>query len=182
MLSRWGRVIALPVSKEYVLDQIAKLGSVYTFGTKKEIRYLHEIMREGEQILFLTSGFYDGTTWLIVATDLRVIFLDKGLIFGLKQLEFAYEKISSIKQTNGLILAAVTMATSGGEAMIDNIPKGEARKMCEVVSERISRGSRAVPRSSNDDIIDKLKQLAELRDRGVLTEEEFLAQKARILG
>jgi hypothetical protein len=32
------------------------------------------------------------------------------------------------------------------------------------------------------DAIDQLKELAELKDQGVLTEEEFAAQKAKILG
>ena len=32
------------------------------------------------------------------------------------------------------------------------------------------------------DAIEQLKQLAELKDQGVLTEEEFAAQKAKILG
>jgi Short C-terminal domain len=32
------------------------------------------------------------------------------------------------------------------------------------------------------DMVQQLKDLAELRDQGVLTEEEFAAQKARILG
>ncbi len=30
--------------------------------------------------------------------------------------------------------------------------------------------------------IDELKQMAELHDQGVLTDEEFAAQKAKILG
>jgi len=34
----------------------------------------------------------------------------------------------------------------------------------------------------NDPRIDQLTQLAELKGRGVLTEEEFAAEKARILG
>jgi hypothetical protein len=32
------------------------------------------------------------------------------------------------------------------------------------------------------DMITRLKELAELRDQGILTEEEFAAQKAKILG
>ncbi len=32
------------------------------------------------------------------------------------------------------------------------------------------------------DQIDKLKELAALHDQGILTDEEFAAQKARILG
>lgn len=38
------------------------------------------------------------------------------------------------------------------------------------------------PASSGSDVITQLQQLSELRDAGVLTEEEFAAQKARILG
>jgi hypothetical protein len=35
---------------------------------------------------------------------------------------------------------------------------------------------------SQADVISQLKQLGELRDAGVLTEEEFAAQKAKLLG
>ena len=34
----------------------------------------------------------------------------------------------------------------------------------------------------SDDSIARLKQLAELRDQGVLTEEEFNAEKQKVLG
>jgi len=34
----------------------------------------------------------------------------------------------------------------------------------------------------SDDAIAKLKELATLKDQGILTEEEFAAQKAKILG
>ena len=36
--------------------------------------------------------------------------------------------------------------------------------------------------ASQQDMIDQLKQLGELRDAGVLTEDEFAAQKAKLLG
>ncbi len=39
---------------------------------------------------------------------------------------------------------------------------------------------RAAP--SGDDMLDQLKKLGDLKAQGVLTEEEFAAQKARILG
>ena len=35
---------------------------------------------------------------------------------------------------------------------------------------------------AQDDMLDQLKKLGELKDSGVLTEEEFATQKARILG
>ena len=37
------------------------------------------------------------------------------------------------------------------------------------------------PAADSDELISKLKELATLKDQGVLTEEEFSAQKAKIL-
>jgi hypothetical protein len=37
------------------------------------------------------------------------------------------------------------------------------------------------PTAGQPDMIEQLKQLAELRDQGILTEEEFAAQKAKLL-
>jgi Short C-terminal domain len=39
----------------------------------------------------------------------------------------------------------------------------------------------AEPAADSDELINKLKELATLKDQGVLTEEEFSAQKAKIL-
>ncbi len=47
-------------------------------------------------------------------------------------------------------------------------------------SARPSRSLRRRP--PEDDTIGKLKELGELRDKGVLTDEEFAQQKARLLG
>jgi Short C-terminal domain len=38
------------------------------------------------------------------------------------------------------------------------------------------------PPPPQQDMVQQLKDLAELKDQGILTEEEFAAQKARILG
>jgi hypothetical protein len=38
------------------------------------------------------------------------------------------------------------------------------------------------PAPAADDMFEQLRQLAELKDQGILTEDEFAAQKARILG
>lgn len=37
------------------------------------------------------------------------------------------------------------------------------------------------PAAGGNDVVEQLKQLGELRDSGVLTEEEFAAQKAKLL-
>ena len=53
---------------EEVQQQIKALASVDTFGTKKEIKYLPDILADDEAVLALTSGLMDGNTWLVVCT------------------------------------------------------------------------------------------------------------------
>jgi hypothetical protein len=38
------------------------------------------------------------------------------------------------------------------------------------------------PAASTDDVYDQLTKLGQLRDQGILTDEEFQAQKAKLLG
>ena len=40
----------------------------------------------------------------------------------------------------------------------------------------------AAAAASDDDVIAQLEKLGELRDKGILTDEEFAAQKAKLLG
>ena len=40
----------------------------------------------------------------------------------------------------------------------------------------------AAPAANQVDVVDQLKRFADLRDQGILTEEEFTAQKAKLLG
>lgn len=46
----------------------------------------------------------------------------------------------------------------------------------------VSSGSEIAPQVTTDDTLDQIKKLAELRDSGILTEDEFNAKKKKILG
>lgn len=47
---------------------------------------------------------------------------------------------------------------------------------------RLTAGPDATPAASDNDVLDQLKKLGELRDTGVLSDEEFQAAKARLVG
>ena len=63
-----------------------------------------------------------------------------------------------------------------GRTAGETIVVGLARRQAK------ARPADARPPEVPDDPIGQLKELAALKERGVLTEEEFTAQKARILG
>ncbi|MBV4438584.1 PH domain-containing protein [Clostridium tyrobutyricum] len=175
------------VSLEQVKEQMKKVNVRDTFGTKKEIKFLPEVLRDDEVIKYMTSGFLEGNTWLVTCTNKRIIFLDKGMVFGLKQKEIPLEKINSIGQKRGLLLGKIEIWDGASKILIDSIDKDTLKPMIDAInSAREALKSEDRPQSSNnitaqEDIPLQIKKLAELKDQGILTEEEFTKKKTELL-
>src|SRR5579871_4117984 len=118
----------MPVDKSIIDEQLKSLGDFQHFFTHKEIRFLPQILAEGETIHAITSGFFEAKTWLIVVTDLRLIFLDSGFFYGLRQLDLPMSQISSISHKSGFFFGEIHVATSSGSKTIGNIPKRDILK------------------------------------------------------
>ena len=52
----------------------------------------------------------------------------------------------------------------------------------DVADSFVGMGAPAAPAPQGNDTVEQIKQLGELRSQGLLTEEEFAAQKAKLLG
>lgn len=164
-------------------DQIKALGKIDTFGTKKEIKSLPEILRSNESIKALTSGFYDGKTWLIVCTNFRLIFLDKGMIYGLKQIDIPLDKVNSVLCETGIFFATVVVWDGASKVLIENISKNEGKEFTNKINDSLHEYKQKPIQtiSTGVDVTSQLIKLAELKEKGILTEEEFLLQKKKIL-
>lgn len=158
------------------------------FFTKKELNHLPEILMDGEQVLAFTSGLMDGNTWLIALTDHRVLFLDKGLIYGLKQVSINLDKINSVSGTTGLFFGEIRIEDGASERVIKNVWKktvvaftNKVRDALHATRRAASAPVSAAAPAAADDIVSKLERLATLKERGILTDAEFAEQKAKLL-
>jgi hypothetical protein len=121
-----------------VKKMIKDLGDdIDTFGTKKEIKYLPEIMSDDEKILYLTSGIVDSNTWLITCTNKRVIFLDKGMVYGLKQIETPLERINSIQQKTGIMFGEIAIWDGARKMVIKQVLKNTVKPFVAAVNKAI---------------------------------------------
>lgn len=123
-----------PVTAKQVEQQIKSIGEFDRFFTRKEIKYLPEVMRPGENIKAMTSGFLNGTTWLIVATDQRILFLDKGMFFGLKQVEIPLKAITAIVNKQGILFGGINITAASVSHSITMIDKKDVKRVSEVIS------------------------------------------------
>lgn len=188
----------MAVEREIIEAQIQALGKIDSFGTKKEIKYLPEVIMPGETILGLCSGLMDGTTWLCVVTERRMLMLDKGFITGLKHLEIPVSKILSVSFKTGFVFGELLIDSGGQIKIMKQVVKEDAAKMSGILSELLyKKDSQPAPPASAPpvsatpaasaapaatvDVITQLERLAALKEKGILTDEEFAAEKARLL-
>ena len=171
--------------------QIKNLDGFESFLGSKEIKELPNILWADETVENIIQGTYNDGNGILVATNRRLVFVDKGILFGLKVEDFAYDKISSIQYETGIFFGKLTIFTSGNKAVIDNVIKAKVRVFGDWVRSRISapitnsinQPSTPIHNSSQGkvDIADQLERLAKLKDQGILTDEEFTIQKKKLL-
>ena len=175
----------MAVDRRTVDAQLRALGDFHQWGTKKEIRHLPAVLNSGETIRAVTSGVYQGNTWLVTVTDQRILFLDKGMFYGVTQVELPLRLINTISYKTGLLYGELRLATGSGKSVVKKIRKGEVAKISSIVSSlvRNTHSPQARPNTptASGDVASQLERLARLVERGILTREEFAAQKAKLL-
>ncbi len=153
-------------------------------------------LESGEEIRASVLGAYEtkimgsdsvrqGT---FIATDRRLVFFAKKL-GGYDFESFPYENISSFEEGKSMLGHTMSLFASGNKVSMKYIKSGEDfRTFVGVVRNSMGKRQALLPTapdsvgSKTPDVMSQLKQLGELRDAGVLTEEEFQAKKTDLLG
>lgn len=162
--------------------QSLKLTNVSSFLGRKEINELPDILAPTEIINNIIQGTYNNGHGILVSTNRRLVFIDKGLFYGLKVEDFPLDKITSIQYETGMLLGKVKIITSGNTATIDNVEKTSSRKFAEFIRDKLSQPKENnTVANSQPNIFDQLEKLAKLKDNGILSEEEFSDHKKKLL-
>jgi hypothetical protein len=178
---------------EEIREQIGNIDGASKFLGRKEIKQLPGILWEDERVEKLVQGSYNSGMGVLVATNKRLVFVDKG-IGKLKVEDFPYDKLTSIQYETGWTMGSITMFASGNKAEIKNVAKDQCKNFADYVRARItavsehasapqvSEPASASMSNGGSDIVDRLERLAKLKEQGMLTDDEFEAQKQKILG
>lgn len=163
--------------------QELKLSNISNYLGRKEINELPQILAESETIDNIAQGTYNNGQGILVSTNRRLVFVDKGLLYGLKVEDFPLDKITTIQYETGLLLGEIKIHTSGNIAKIDNVEKATARAFAEFVRNKLSQPKETTAPIINNqpDVYDQLEKLAKLKEQGILTQEEFDTQKKKLL-
>jgi hypothetical protein len=169
-----------------IAEASARMG--WKFGGKREIKNLEEHLYEGEQVTYLAQGTYEGNPGIVALTDQRLLFVFHGLMRQAVE-DFPLDRLSSVQSKAGFASGDLTVHASGNSAVIKSIIKPDLKYLGDALRQRIGQGKStseaSPPPPAPDavvDVADQLAKFAALREQGILTEEEFAAQKAKLLG
>jgi hypothetical protein len=147
------------------------------------------VLAPGETILDFTDGMFK-SGGLITAgarrtglflTERRVGFFTRK-VGGHKVLDFAYGLITSVEYKNGIV-GEIRINAAGSRVNFTRVPKEDVERIGQAIRDRVAMamnpaGSDVPPTS----VADEIEKLATIRDKGLLTEGEFQARKAKLLG
>lgn len=149
------------------------------FGGGREIKRLETHLLDGETVEAMTTGAYGKGTGLLVMTSQRLLFVQDGVMSKTTE-DFPYPQIASVSWKSGMALGTLTVFAGGTHAEIKNMNKTDGKAISDALRSRVGQPTAGV--AAPADLADQLGRLASLRDQGILTEEEFAVQKAKLLG
>lgn len=151
-------------------------------GTKKELKELPSVLNADEKILYMAPGMWEKNNWLMVCTDKRVLFLDKGLVYRFNLKEIPVERINSVESKRSLFFGQLHLWSGSAKIIVTYCPKGDVQKFASAVNFAINqqKGNKQGQKDSYSKI-NQLKELQELLEAKVLTSSEFEIEKKRIL-
>ena len=189
-----------PVAKTYALDDRSQLH-------KDANKLLDENLAVGEPVLVILRGTYDSA---LIATDRRVFVFKKGMMAGAmggkKFTSYDYRHLTGCSLETGIMSGTFSLQGpgissedlsywSGGKgdpskaphALAMNSPhhdqakRGTAELRHLIADHQATAAQPAAAAPTAIDPADQLRKLAELRDAGILTAEEFEAKKSELL-
>jgi Bacterial PH domain len=126
------------VDHSNVLKQLKDLGLNYTFFGHPETKELANVLNPGEQIFHCAFGFYQGGSALLVATNSRLLLVDKRPFF-LNLEDIRYEMINEVDFAGRLLDASVSLHTGSKQLRFRSFADARLRKMCNFVQDQITR-------------------------------------------
>lgn len=156
---------------------------------QKQMAHARQHLEQDETPVAIVFGMYTAQVLgydsfrngIFIATERRLIFFSKRM-FGFDLESFTYSKISSIELNKDFTGHTISFFASGNKIKMECINRGDIQKFVEYVCSSIGKKeSSALGPSLAIDPIEQIKKLAELKDAGLLTDEEFTSKKQDLL-
>lgn len=123
------------VSTQEVQAQLKRIGVEIRFWGRAEVKELQHILLSGEQIQHAVNGRYDGGFAMLVATDMRVLLIDKKP-FYLTLEDIRYDMVAEVDFSHRLLDASIRICSVNKEFRFTSMRHRALRMMTMYIQER----------------------------------------------
>lgn len=170
-----------------------------------ELKQLRRILGDGEEVLYAVNGLMGRDsfalldsrniinasharqeTWLAAVTNTRIVLLNKHLVAGSDCISLPLESVTSVSFKTGITESCITIMQGVSGYVLVNIKKGYEKIFTDMANEAIRhiRNFAQQPSKSKEAPVSSAEELEkwyDLLQKGIITQEEFEAQKAKLL-
>jgi hypothetical protein len=163
----------------------------------KLVEQAQPALTAGEQVIDATTGMIQvrrmgndtARNGVVLVTDRRVVLFTKKL-GGYDMQDFAYGLLSSVDHKRGMMYGELDLAAAGDRSHVKQMPKDDVERIAQLIRDKMAAAHQggqpgavsSGPASAQPDTATEIRNLAGLRDEGLITAEEFEAKKKQLLG
>ncbi len=149
-----------------------------------ELAPVEGYLREHETVRFAALATYQRAGGVVVLTDERLLFFHRRVTNP--ALDLSLGAVARVTTSAGLSTGEVALAVGEETLAVSRVVKADVEPLAHAIRQAVEAAP-AEPRSSPTeatgqvDPFEAMEKLSALRDRGVLTEAEFVAKKQELL-
>ena len=160
------------------------------FGKKKamakQIQMFNDRLTAQGETLLAVCASVKGAKQLYVTNQRILLHEIKGIVSN-DETSIPLQSISSINISNKLVYSTIEIVSTGNIAIIDDVPAHiaiEIKSAIENLKKDFNKSTTSTTKQEKDmyDVADEIRELKDLLDDGILTQEEFDAKKKQLLG
>lgn len=167
-------------------------------GIPGYLTYIRQTLEDAEKVLYVVTGLmskdsileigstkYKNAIWLVALTNTRIIMVHKRVPVGVDTISFPLESIKAVSCKTGLADSVITITQGLTCVMLQNIKNVYAKvfedKANTAIRDILNGGSKQPVQIVAPSTADELVKWNSLLQQGIITQEEFNAQKEKLL-
>lgn len=92
-------------------------------ANRGEYKMLPDVLQAGEDPKCIITGRYNNRNGMLVATDRRLVFLDKQMFGAMETETILYSALSAVEWSTGVMMGSVTLHAHGKANKVTNVEK-----------------------------------------------------------
>lgn len=172
-----------------IKKQLESLRANLSLFTKGEIKELPYVLDLDEKILAIIDAQFAKTTdaGILLVTPKRIISVSKAMFSPAKVNEFLNDNILEVSFVKNFLSPNIRIHTKEKTVEFESFfNKDYAEDFYHFISkiynkEEVSKASSTEENTVSESVLEQLEKLGQLRENGILTEEEFTSQKKKLL-